>query len=111
MSQRVYDCALQEWQSSVWKNKRLILYGMFKDNCVAEPYLTKVKCKKFRSALARLRCSSHCLEIEIGRKHGIDMAERVCKFCLNTGNNNIESEYHFVLVCPLYDELKTQVYT
>ena len=34
---------------------------------------------------------------------GIDLEDRTCKICMST---NIEDEYHFTLVCPLYQNLR-----
>ena len=42
-------------------------------------------------------------EIEIGRYFRIAPQERIYKCCTS---NNIESEYHFWLVCPLYTDLR-----
>ena len=41
--------------------------------------------------------------IEKGRHLGLSQAERLCKLC-NT--NNIENEYHFLLACPTYRNLR-----
>ena len=43
--------------------------------------------------------SSHDLAIERGRYQNITRQERISNFC--TGKL-VESEYHFLLVCPLY---------
>ena len=42
-------------------------------------------------------------EIETGRYFRIAPQERICKCCTS---NNIESEHHFWLVCPLYTDLR-----
>ena len=59
---------------------------------------------KFRIALTKFRCSVHKLHIETGRHRNINYEERLCILC-NT--NNIEDEFHFVIVCPLNEELYT----
>ena len=58
---------------------------------------------KFRTALARLRVSSHRLEIEAGRwaRPYKPVSDRICNIC-----NCLEDEYHFVLECQLYDSLR-----
>ena len=71
-----------------------------------EPYLLKVDNPRHRRALSRLRCSAHSLAIEEGRYKNIERHCRKCKFC---NLNAIESEYHFLLVCPLYKELRSQL--
>ena len=42
--------------------------------------------------------------IETGRHSGIARENRTCGFC-NT--NDIEDEYHFVLICPLYKDIRS----
>jgi hypothetical protein len=48
---------------------------------------------------------SHNLEIEFGRLTGSQRDERICKMC-NT--KMIESEYHFLLTCPAYVDLRAK---
>ena len=48
--------------------------------------------------------SSHRLAIEMGRWHKpnkIPIHERKCKFCYN-----LEDEFHFILECPMYKDLR-----
>ena len=62
--------------------------------------------KKYRNAYARLRCSSHRLEIEAGRFHKpvkTPIDESLCRIC-----NVVENEFHFLFECPLHLELRTQ---
>lgn len=59
-----------------------------------------------RGALSKLRCSSHKLAIEEGRFRNIDKQDRKCIYCRM---NVIENEYHFVLVCPFYRELRMSI--
>ena len=60
-----------------------------------------------RAALSRLRLSSHKLLIETGRYANIRLErnERKCTFC---DINDLEGEYHFVLVCPVYADLRKE---
>ena len=53
--------------------------------------------------MAKLRLSSHTLNIEIGRHNKIDRQDRKCIRC---NSNDIEDEFHFVLVCPDYINLR-----
>ena len=57
--------------------------------------------KQFLSG--HLRLSSHKLNIEIGRHNNIDRQDRKCIIC---NLNDIEDEFHFVLVCPDYINLR-----
>ena len=50
-----------------------------------------------------MRLSSHSLFIETGRHQNIPRNERICKNC---SLNEIKDEYHFVVICPFYDNLR-----
>ena len=57
-------------------------------------------------ALTRLRTSSHRLAIETERwtkPHRTPRFERKCQLC-----NTLEDEFHFVLECPLYRDLRVK---
>ena len=56
---------------------------------------------KFRAVLSRLRLSSHHLNIEVGR-HGSNRVERHQRLCLLCDKHDVEDEYHFVLIYPVY---------
>ena len=62
--------------------------------------------KKFRVAMTKLRVSSHRLEIEVGRwtrPNRTPVDERKCRYC-----NKLEDEFHFLLECTLYEDLRKQ---
>ena len=104
--QRVTDCYTQSWHSDCMKNNKLNMYTNIKSLLEPEKYLTCVTNTKFKSSLARFRCSSHKLAIETGRWTNTEAAERICILCANHGEVFIESEYHFLLVCLTYRELR-----
>ena len=61
--------------------------------------------RKLRYALAKLRMSSHRLEVEMGRwarPERIAFENRKCKHC-----QILEDEFHFILECPLYSNIRT----
>ena len=60
-------------------------------------------CSKYRNTIAKLRLSSHQLNIETGRRRNISRSDRKCTLC---NSNDIEDEYHFVLICPIYYDLR-----
>ena len=47
--------------------------------------------------------SSHNLNIEKGRYNNENRRNRLCTVC---HLNDVEDEFHFVLKCPLYDQLR-----
>ena len=52
-----------------------------------------------------MRLSSHSLEIETGRYNGTDRMHRLCKLC---NQNVVESEYHFLLCCTKYTDIRNK---
>ena len=69
-------------------------------------YLDIILIAKYRYALTRLRTSSHRLAIETGRwtkPHSTPRFERHCQLC-----NTLEDEFHFMLECPLYRDLRVK---
>ena len=79
------------------------MYCIFKYTFNLEPYLDIITNKRFKIALSRFRLSSHNLEIERGRYHNIDRENIICKFC---NLKAIENEFHFLLICPLYRDIR-----
>ena len=83
---------------------KLSTYKNVKCNIGFEKYLSCVKNINHRIALTRLRCSSHKLAIEDGRFRNLARSERKCIYCKM---DVIEDEYHFLLVCPFYRNLRS----
>ncbi|XP_052787930.1 uncharacterized protein LOC128222834 [Mya arenaria] len=100
---RATDNYIQIWQSELRESSRARNY-VHVSFIELQPYLCNVNITKYRYALSRLRMSSHMLSIETGRWHkptATPYNERTCLFC-----NTLEDEYHFLLECQLYAELR-----
>ncbi len=82
-------------------NKKLTLYSELKESFDPEPYLSHVMNFHHRKALSRLRTSSHNLLIETGRYNNTERDKRIC-ICCRRGV--IESEFHFLMECDLYNK-------
>ena len=106
LSQRLKDCAIQGWHESVTENKKLGTYCLFKSLLEPEKYLSLVKVSNFRIAITRFRCSSHGLHIETGRHKAVAKEERICLLCRKNHIYVIEDEFHFLMICPFYSELR-----
>jgi hypothetical protein len=102
-SQRMTDQYLQSFYSILENSHKLIVYKHIKNNYLAETYCDVLSIKKFRHFYAQFRTGKHFLEIERGRYDGKEKGERICRLC-NYGN--IEDEFHFVLVCHIYSDLR-----
>ena len=101
--QRVTDNFQQTWHNELHNSSRAIFYRAISEFHFQE-YLETVTIKKFRIALSKLRMSSHRLEVETGRwtrPNSTPISERLCKLC-----NKLEDEFHFVLECPVYSDLR-----
>ena len=81
---------------------KLSYYCKFKSDFCFEKYLDVLDKTSFQQTMSRFRLSSHNLEIESGRFVGLDRNDRICTICTRT----VESEYHFMLCCTLYRELR-----
>ena len=103
IKQRLLDIFYQSWHTSINASPRLDTYCLFKNSFGTESYLNYVLEPKYRIALTRLRISSHDLNIEIGRHCNLPRNARICRQC-NLGLP--ENEYHFVLTCPKYTDLR-----
>ena len=60
--------------------------------------------------LANFRCSGHDLMIEKGRHSNIDRDSRFCKHCATLNDYTIEDELHFLIICPMFADLRLQIF-
>ena len=103
--QRVTDNFIQNWHSRLENSSRANFYkniAIFQ----FQPYLENINVMKFSHAFSKLRVSSHRLAIETGRwvrPIPIPVGERKCFTC-----QTLEDEYHFVLECPIYSQIRQQ---
>ena len=110
------DQFIQLWNSELAQTSKrseagnkLRTYRLFKPQFQLEGYLSQVKIEKYRTALTKLRVSCHRLQIELGRYHkpfSIPPKQSLCKLC-----NCIEDEVRFLCVCPVYNDLRDELYT
>ena len=100
---RMRDQFIQEWHTVINSSPKLDYYAKFKENFCYEDYLDKSKNDTLRQSFSRLRLSSHSLEIETGRYNGVDRMNRLCKLC---NQNLVETEYHFLLCCTQYRDIR-----
>ena len=70
-------------------------------------YLHNVVHYRYRKALSQLRLSSHNLAIETGRHSN---TPRELRFCILCKQKAIENEYHFVMICPFYKDLRERFF-
>ena len=105
---RIFDQYNQTLTMEINNSSRLRLYSKYKENNEQETYLNLIKNKTYMQTLSRFRLSSRQLEIETGRHIGSDRDQRLCRKC---NMRMIEDEYHFLLTCPLYNDLRTKYFS
>lgn len=101
--QRLCDQYIQVWNTLVTSQPKLDSYVLYKKDFKYEKYLDIVSNDYMRKEMSRLRLSSHSLLIETGRYNNVVRNLRLCKCC---NLNVVESEFHFMLCCPLYRNLR-----
>ena len=100
---RLIDIYVSEWFQDINNRPSLFVYRHLKENFNRSNYLNRMTITTYRNAVAKLRLSAHNLFIEIGRHRNIVRNERICSLCTL---NEVEDEYHFLLICPAYNELR-----
>ena len=102
--QRIIDNFVQGWHVNKENSPVLEVYNHVKSNFEYEKYLDILPCN-LRCYLTKLRLSSHSLKIQTGRysTQRIDRNQRYCIYC---NKHDIEDEYHFILICPCYIDLR-----
>ena len=107
------------WSSECNENRKLKFYNQIKNNIGLEPYVANCR-HDITKAIARLRTSSHKLNVETGR-YGVksqSLHNKCCTTCTDQdameyitalpGQHNpiIEDECHVLEECPLYEDLR-----
>ena len=103
----------ENWYSDLMLQERskLRTNRLFKQNYGTEKYLLTNIPGKYKSALAKFRCGVAPLKIETGRYEGIIVENRTC---FNPGCslvNCIEDEKHVLLKCPVYADLRCNIFS
>ena len=89
----------------VLSKPKLRTYGLFKTQFGKESYITYNLSRKQRSMVAQIRFGILPLQIETDRFRNIALQQRICRLC-NLGL--VESEIHFLFVCPMYKHQRLQ---
>ena len=101
--QRLTDCTKQDRHRQINNSSKAHYYRYFTTEFTVANYIFYNIPLKFLFVLSRLRCSAHDLNIEIGRHDNTPQENRICYPC---NSQAIEGEFHFIMTCPVYDELR-----
>ncbi len=104
----LYDSVYDQWDSDITNNRKLITYNKIKESYDPEGYISSIDDRFLRKYISMLRLSCHPLKIETGRYRNIPQHLRVCDFC---DHNEIENEYHMIMRCSLYNNLRHEFFS
>ena len=96
---RLQDIYIQEWTSKCRDSDRCKTYKDFKHTFGREKYIIDIDISKYRQSLARLRVGA--CDLNINKKFTSKDPNVNCPFC-----DTPETEIHFLLNCPAYDDLR-----
>ena len=103
VKQRLNDQFIQNWYARLTQSSRALFYNTI-SSFRFQPYLECFNISKFCQSFSRFRVSSHRLHIEAGRwtrPLSTPISDRKCARC-----NTIEDEYHFVMECVMYTDIR-----
>jgi hypothetical protein len=101
--QRVRDIGKQNVVEKLRNTPSLTYYKLIDRTYEIEKYLNKIDKTITRIMLTRLRLQGLPLLVHTGKMNKIPRSDRKCIIC-NSGY--VEDEYHFVLVCHIYMDLR-----
>ena len=102
VNQVLKDNFQQEWREALEQSNKCLFYRNFKQTFCKEKYISQLP-DAYVISFLKFRCCNHNLEIELGRRTGTPRELRTCKKCTMSV---IGDEFHFVMECPKYDELR-----
>jgi len=106
VEERIQEREEKKWLERVNTRDKLRTYRLFKQKLEMEEYLA-VRDRCGVPELTRLRGGTNRLKIEKGRYVKIPVEARICEFC---STNEVENEFHFMMICPLYRELRKEMW-
>ena len=108
MTKYLQQRSRENYMKQITASRKLRTYCTFKTIFGPEKYLYVITNPTIRQAVTKFRTSAHNLRIEKGRHYKETVDERLCQHC---NLNQIEDELHFLLVCPLYKDLRDNMLT
>ena len=101
---RDIDGFLQEWHTHVKKSHVLELYRNIKLDFIYERYLDMLP-GDLKTYICKIRISAHSLIIQTGR-YARNRTPRNERYCIYCNTNDLEDEFHFILICPCYSVIR-----
>jgi hypothetical protein len=113
------DTFVLKWKDEVLRVKakrgdglnKLRTYALFKTEWGFESYLQHIDNRSKRVLLSKFRIGTCPLRIETGRYESVGRSKGIKaedRFCLCCNRHEVEDEFHFLLQCELYNDLRYQ---
>ena len=103
----LWDIAENEWNLQVENKPKLRTFKKYKNTFETTDYLRLSVNRSERSLLAKFRCGILQLHVESGRFNNTKLENRICNIC---EEGYIEDEYHFLCICSVYREERSDLY-
>jgi hypothetical protein len=103
--ERLYDIARQDWHSSLMSHDFYVTYTHYKQSVALCPSLLCVKNFFVRRTLTRFRMGMSELKGNFLQYNPLIPKDRFCPFCPSL----LETEFHFLLVCPQYKNIRNDI--
>ena len=100
---KLKDIAIQNWNAEVHRNRLCNNYRLFKHEFCLEEYLVQLDFVD-RLNLCKFRCGNHRLPIALNRY----LAENDSSPCTMCDLNEQGDEFHYIMVCPALNHLRTK---
>lgn len=104
--QRMKDIYCQVWNNHIQESRKAITYKHIVQSFKPQFYLTNIPRVQYKYAMVNLRLRNNRLRVETGSWTGPGATTYHQRLCLMCEENQIEDEYHFVMVCVYYAELR-----
>ena len=103
--QRLVDMFIQEWSGAVRDKDRYENYRSFKTIFEKEKYISNTDIYCFRVAVSQARFGVLPLNNNLHRYSVLSLDKNLA-FCIN----ETENEHHFLFKCPMYADLRRNLY-
>ena len=101
----IHQREVEKWKLGIQNKPKLRLYRILKPSFGREVYLNLPY--EQRTLIAEMRCGTNRLRIDMGRRSGEEVQDRICLVC---GSGQVEDERHLLLHCDEYSDLRSRMY-
>jgi len=105
IKERICDIYKQLCFTKTTTTSKGTLYHYLLNSFGLQTYLRLPLDARYIKEICKIRICAHKLNIESGRYRNIERAERKCTLC---NDNVIEDEFHFIIQCPKYKDLRNK---